>query len=268
MFTIAPPPRSRITAAAAFVHRNVDSRLSRNIARHSSSEISASGWSGKFCPALLTRMSTGPSRSSASAKNCVTSPSLSRSAWIATAVPPARLMAPTTSLAACRSAPVVHDHACPGLGEPFRDPGPDPLRRPGHDRDATGQVEKVLRIRDVGCHRLEVCVSDRTHSRSHRALTAPCQRVEYRAARRSSQGDRRKGGGSSGGKSASRARGLVRAAGRGMRRPGRLDGTIRDFDGTICDFDHTIRRRSFGGSGTNTVSLVRACQRPSHGRHR
>ncbi len=71
MLTIAPPPRSRITAAAACVHRNIDSRLSRNIARHSSSEISASGWSGKFCPALLTRMSTGPSRSSASAKKRV-----------------------------------------------------------------------------------------------------------------------------------------------------------------------------------------------------
>ena len=53
MLTIAPPPRSRITGAAACVHRNIDSRLSRNIACHSSSEISASGWSGKFWPALL-----------------------------------------------------------------------------------------------------------------------------------------------------------------------------------------------------------------------
>jgi hypothetical protein len=53
-----------------------------------------------------------------------------------------------------------------------------------------------------------------------------------------------------------------------MRRPGRLDGTIRDVDGSIRDFDHTIRRRSFGCSGTNTVILVRACQRPPHGRHR
>ena len=45
---------------------------------------------------------------------------------------------------------IVHDHSCPGRREPRRDPGPDPLRGSGHDRDATGQVEKILWVRDIG----------------------------------------------------------------------------------------------------------------------
>ena len=120
MLTIAPP-RSRISTAAARVHRNIVSRLSRNIACHSSSEISTSGWSGKFWPALLTRMSIGPELLARGVKEAVCAGLVDELATDRDGGA-ARPLDPGDQLVG-RLAPstVVDDDARPGGREPLRD---------------------------------------------------------------------------------------------------------------------------------------------------
>src|SRR6266851_2518052 len=66
MLTIAPPPCSRISGAAALVHRNGPVRLTVSTRFQSSSDVSSSG-ANTATPALLTSASSRPKRRSISA---------------------------------------------------------------------------------------------------------------------------------------------------------------------------------------------------------
>ena len=59
MFTIAPPPCSRISRAAAWQHRNVPVRFTRRTCSHSAS-VTSSGSLRWIVPAAFTRMSSRP----------------------------------------------------------------------------------------------------------------------------------------------------------------------------------------------------------------
>src|SRR4051794_39740759 len=61
MLTIAPPPCSRISGAAALVQRNGPVRLTASTLLQSSSEVSSSG-ANTAIPALLTSASSRPNR--------------------------------------------------------------------------------------------------------------------------------------------------------------------------------------------------------------
>ena len=161
MLTMAPPPCSRITGAAALVQRKGPVRLTASTRFQSSSEVSSSG-ANTATPALLTSASSRPKRMLTADyrgrhRRASATSQCSASVWSG--------VVQRRHRAAQQFALDIEQRHAPAFGEKFfRNRKPDAARGAGHQRDFLdfrGHPDPFLYL-FKRCYSALVCIVSRT----------------------------------------------------------------------------------------------------------